>query len=75
MLGSLAKAGDADQETWLRLSGCDTGPVTNLGGWLATVVARVCRNLLYARQSRREESLDVSVPEPIADRVGRVTTI
>src|SRR5258706_15908577 len=63
MLGSLAEAEDAVQEAWLNLSRSDTSTVSNLGGWLTTVVARVCLNMLHARASRREESLEASVPE------------
>jgi RNA polymerase sigma-70 factor (ECF subfamily) len=66
MLGSLSDADDAVQEAWLRLSRSDTSGVENLGGWLTTVVARVCLNMLRTRASRREEPLDdVHVPEPI----------
>jgi RNA polymerase sigma factor (sigma-70 family) len=72
MLGSLAEAEDAVQESWLRLSRADTSGVENLDGWLTTVVARVCLNLLDARKSRREESLETSVPEPITSREGEV---
>jgi RNA polymerase sigma-70 factor (ECF subfamily) len=72
MLGSLAEADDAVQETWLRLSRSDTSEVENLGGWLTTVVARVCLNLLQARRARREESLDTHVPDPIVSLVDDV---
>ncbi|KAF0959271.1 sigma-70 family RNA polymerase sigma factor [Rhodococcus sp. T7] len=65
MLGSLTEAEDAVQESWLRLSRTDTDSVENLGGWLTTVVARVCLNMLQSRRSRREEPLDVQVPDPI----------
>jgi RNA polymerase sigma-70 factor (ECF subfamily) len=65
MLGSLSEADDAVQEAWIRLSRTDTGEVHNLGGWLTTVVARVCLDMLRARTSRREEPLGVHVPEPI----------
>jgi RNA polymerase sigma-70 factor, ECF subfamily len=65
MLGSVSEADDAVQEAWLRLSRADTGRVENLGGWLTTVVARVCLNMLRSRESRREEPLDVHVPDPI----------
>jgi RNA polymerase sigma factor (sigma-70 family) len=68
MLGSLSEAEDAVQETWLRLSRSDTSGVENLGGWLTTVVARVCLDMLRSRKSRREESLGARVPEPIAGR-------
>src|SRR5579863_9442673 len=62
MLGSLSEADDAVQESWLRLSRSGAGGVENLGGWLTTVVARVCLNMLRARKSRREESLDAQAP-------------
>jgi RNA polymerase sigma-70 factor (ECF subfamily) len=68
MLGSLSEADDALQEAWLRLSRTDTSDVENLGGWLTTVVARVCLNMLRSRKSRREEPLDVRVPDPIVSR-------
>src|SRR5437867_2446276 len=66
MLGSLSDADDAVQEAWLRLSRADSASVDNLGGWLTTVVARVCLDMLRSRTSRREESLDAQVTEPIA---------
>jgi RNA polymerase sigma factor (sigma-70 family) len=65
MLGSLAEADDAVQETWLRLSRSDAEAIENLGAWLTTVVARVCLNLLRTRASRKEESLHTRMPEPI----------
>jgi RNA polymerase sigma-70 factor (ECF subfamily) len=65
MLGSLTEADDAVQETWLRLSRTDTAEIENLTGWLTTVTARVCLNMLRSRQSRREESLSVHLPDPI----------
>jgi RNA polymerase sigma-70 factor, ECF subfamily len=65
MLGSLSDADDAVQETWLRLSRTDTSDVENLGGWLTTVVSRVCLNRLRSRRSRREDPLDPYVPDPI----------
>ncbi|WP_426515512.1 RNA polymerase sigma factor SigJ [Diaminobutyricibacter sp. McL0618] len=65
MLGSLSDADDAVQDTWLRLSNADTDEVENLGGWLTTVVARICLNMLRARNTRREESLDTRVPDPV----------
>ena len=64
MLGSLSEADDAVQESWLHLSRSDTSGVENLGGWLTTVVARVCLDMLRSRKSRREEPLDMHVPEP-----------
>jgi RNA polymerase sigma-70 factor (ECF subfamily) len=68
MLGSVSEADDAVQEAWLRLSRSDAQSIENLGGWLTTVVARVCLNVLRSRAARREESLDVRVPEPIISR-------
>jgi RNA polymerase sigma factor (sigma-70 family) len=68
MLGDLAEADDAVQESWLRLSRSDTSGVENLGGWLTTVVARVCLDMLRSRESRREEPLGVHVSEPIVSR-------
>src|SRR3989475_3231695 len=65
MLGSTSEADDAVQEGWLRLSRSDTSDVANLRGWLTTVVARVCLDMLRSRKSRREESLDARVSEPI----------
>lgn len=68
MLGSLVEVDDAVQEAWLRLSRSDISSIENLGGWLTTVVARVCLDMLRSRKSRREEPLDVHVPEPIVSR-------
>src|SRR5262245_49862764 len=72
MLGSLSEAEDAVQEGWLRLSRADTSEVENLKGWLTTVVARVCLDMLRSRKSRREESLEPTQfethPQDIADR-------
>jgi len=68
MLGELSEADDAVQEAWLRLSGSDTRGVENLGRWLTTVVARICLDMLRLRKSRREEPLDVHLPEPIVSR-------
>ncbi|MGW6939858.1 sigma-70 family RNA polymerase sigma factor [Streptomyces xanthophaeus] len=67
MLGSLSEAEDAVQEAWFRLDRTDTRAVENLGGWLTTVVARVCLDQLRSRKARREESLDgaVGFPEPL----------
>lgn len=65
MLGSLSEADDAVQETWLRVNRAGAGGVENLAGWLTTVVARVCLNMLRARVARREESLDLRIPDPI----------
>src|SRR5215217_2936298 len=68
MLGSISEADDALQETWLHLSRSDTSGVENLGGWLTTVVARVCLDMLRSRRSRREEPLGTHLPDPIVDR-------
>jgi RNA polymerase sigma-70 factor (ECF subfamily) len=66
MLGSLNEADDAVQEAWLKLNRSDPSGIDNLGGWLTTVVARVCLDMLRARKARREDSLGPGVPEPIA---------
>ncbi|MGW5361431.1 sigma-70 family RNA polymerase sigma factor [Actinopolymorpha pittospori] len=71
MLGSLSDADDAVQETWLRLARTDTSDVHNLGGWLTTVVARVCLDLLRSRRSRREEPIEPRLPDPIVSREDR----
>ena len=65
MLGSVSEADDAVQEAWLRLSRSDAAAVDNLGGWLTTVVGRVCLDMLRARRSRREEYVGSWLPEPI----------
>jgi len=65
MLGSLAEADDAVQDTWLRLSRAGADELDNLGGWLTTVVARVSLNMLRARNLRREQALGVHVPDPV----------
>jgi RNA polymerase sigma-70 factor, ECF subfamily len=65
MLGSLTEADDAVQEAWLRLARSHTSEVANLGGWLTTVVSRVCLDMLRSRKSRREEPLETHVPDPI----------
>src|SRR4026209_2052288 len=70
MLGSLSEADDAVQEAWLKLSRADSSEVENLGGWLTTVVARVCLDMLRSRKSRREEALDASGPGSARDREG-----
>src|SRR6266700_3091914 len=67
MLGTTSEVDDAVQETWLRLSRSDTSAVENLGGWLTTVVARVCLDMLRSRKSRREEPMGPHVPEPVAN--------
>ena len=68
MLGSASEAEDAVQESWIRLGRTDVSVVENLRAWLTTVVARVCLDLLRTRSSRREESLDVHVPDPVVTR-------
>ncbi|WP_190813318.1 sigma-70 family RNA polymerase sigma factor [Saccharopolyspora pogona] len=73
MLGSLSEADDAVQEAWLRLSRSDTVEIENLGGWLTTVVGRVCLNMLRARTARREEPLDTHVPDPVISSPDNIT--
>ncbi len=68
MLGSLSEADDAVQESWLRLSRSDASEVENLRAWLTTVVARVSLNVLRSRRTRREEPLEVRVPDPVVSR-------
>ena len=74
MLGSLSEADDAVQEAWLRLGRSDTSEVQNLGGWLTTVVGRVCLDMLRSRRSRRDGPFGVHSPEPISSRA-RLRTI
>ena len=68
MLGSLAEADDALQEAWLRLNRSDASEIENLSGWLTTVVARVCLDMLRSRTRRREESLGEYEPKPVPHR-------
>jgi RNA polymerase sigma-70 factor (ECF subfamily) len=70
MLGSLAEADDAVQDTWLRISRADASQVENLGGWLTTIVARVCLNMLRSRNTRREQPLGVHIPDPVVSPEG-----
>ncbi|HEY2174031.1 MAG TPA: RNA polymerase sigma factor SigJ [Mycobacteriales bacterium] len=70
MLGSLSEADDAVQDAWLRLDRAGADDVENLGGWLTTVVARVCLNMLRSRNVRREESFGVHVPDPVVSAEG-----
>src|SRR2546423_7037754 len=63
MLGSLAEADDAVQDTWLRLSRSDADQIDNLGGWLTTVVARECLHLLRSRRHRREDAFTAPWPD------------
>src|SRR6266511_2459883 len=65
LLGSLSEADDAIQLTWLRLARADTDEIVNLGGWLTTVVSRICLDMLRSRQTRPDEALDSHVPDPI----------
>src|SRR5580658_8334512 len=70
MLGSLAEADDAVQDAWERVDRAGADEVENLGGWLTTIVSRVCLNKLRSRGVRREESLDALLPDPIVSRHG-----
>src|SRR5262249_17654790 len=72
MLGSLTEADDAVQEAWLRLSRSDADEIENLGGWLTTVVARVCLNMLRSRKVRREEPRDAHLPDPGIESEGQL---
>jgi RNA polymerase sigma-70 factor (ECF subfamily) len=67
MLGSLAEAEDAVQDAWLRVGRADTSEVENLRAWLTTIVARISLNMLRTRRTRREDALDVRLPDPIID--------
>ena len=72
MLGSLTEADDAVQDTWMRLSRSGADDVENLGGWLTTIVARVCLNMLRSRNHRREEPLAVHMPDPVVSLEGEL---
>ncbi len=72
MLGSLTEADDAVQDTWVRVSQAETNKVENLGGWLTTIVARVCLNMLRSRNVRREQSLEAHLPDPVVSPVGEL---
>jgi RNA polymerase sigma-70 factor (ECF subfamily) len=65
MLGSMAEAEDAVQEAWLRLSRSDADAVNNLGGWLTSVVGRICIDMLRARRRRNEDYVGTWLPEPV----------
>ncbi|ACU77532.1 RNA polymerase, sigma-24 subunit, ECF subfamily [Catenulispora acidiphila DSM 44928] len=65
MLGSLSESDDALQEAWLRASGADTDEVRNFQAWLTTIVGRVCLNMLRSRQQRKEDSLEIHIPDPV----------
>ena len=69
MLGSLAEADDAVQDAWVRVSRAETSDIENFGGWLTTIVARVCLNMLRTRYVRREDSLEVHLPDPVISPV------
>jgi RNA polymerase sigma factor (sigma-70 family) len=70
MLGSTTDAEDAVQETWLRLSRTENSQIGNMRAWLTTVVGRICLDMLRSRSSKREESLDVAIPDFIVSREG-----
>ena len=72
MLGSLSEADDAVQDTWLRVSRAGTDEVENLGGWMTTIVARVCLNMLRSRNVRREESFGAHLPDPVISPDGEL---
>ena len=72
MLGSLTEADDAVQEAWLRASRAVTSDVDNVGGWLTTIVARVCLNMLRSRNRRREEPFGVHLPDPVITAEGEL---
>lgn len=70
LLGSLAEADDAVQQAWLRLDRADPEEIENLGGWLTTVVSRICLDMLRSRKARPEEGLDTHLPDPIVTGPG-----
>jgi len=72
MLGSLSESDDAVQEAWLRASRADANEVENLGGWLTTIVARVCLNILRARATRPEQPYGIHMPDPVVSRAEAV---
>jgi RNA polymerase sigma-70 factor (ECF subfamily) len=72
MLGSLSEADDALQEAWIRVNRAQTDDVENVRGWLTTVVARVCLNMLRSRNRRREESLEGALPDPVISPVSEL---
>src|SRR5919106_688539 len=72
MLGSQIEADDAVQDAWLRFSRSDADSVENLRGWLTTIVARSCLDILRSRRSRREDPLGSDLPDPIASHQGRI---
>jgi RNA polymerase sigma-70 factor, ECF subfamily len=72
MLGSGSEADDAVQETWVRLNRAHAEDIENLGGWLTTVTARVCLNMLRARKTKREEPLEARLPDPVVQRADAI---
>lgn len=72
MLGSLPEADDAVQDAWLRVSRADASEIDNLGGWLTTIVARVCLNMLRSRKRRREDSYEQHLPDPVVSPYGEL---
>jgi RNA polymerase sigma-70 factor (ECF subfamily) len=70
MLGSLSEADDAVQDAWLRVGRAGASDVDNVGGWLTTIVARVCLNMLRSRNRRREQPLDAGIPDPVVSPEG-----
>ena len=72
MLGSLAEADDAVQDAWVRVSRADVNKIENLGGWLTTIVARVCLNMLRSRKVRREKSMEFHLPDPVISPAGEL---
>jgi RNA polymerase sigma factor (sigma-70 family) len=75
MLGSTSEADDAVQEAWIRLSRSNVGEIDNLEAWLVTAVGRVALNMLRSRRTRREESLDAHLPDPIVDRADGIDPV
>ena len=71
MLGSLSDADDAVQESWLRLSRSDADDLANLGGWLTTVISRICLDMLRSRSARHEEPLGEHLPDPVVSSLDR----
>ncbi len=72
MLGNLAEAEDAVEESWLRLSRSDTSSLENLGAWLTRVVARICLDMLRSRKALREGTLEASLSEPLTSHEGQI---
>lgn len=70
MLGSLSEADDAVQEAWLKLHRAEAAEIANLSGWLTTVVGRVCLDMLRSRTARREDPLEVRLPDPVVQGEG-----